>query len=238
MRPARSRLHRLVTITLAVICALVIMQADLARATVWRFGLTETYTFSDGTGATYAPTWGQAYTRVWSNADQFPGAYVYIDAWMVGFWFSSQKIANLNSLYQQQRYFTADMSHPNDYDTTVSVEGYSTTLPNAHYDWDDNPEPFGNGYADESEVTVTNPAPMQAYWSYDFLTVFRDMTRGNTAGYFEATAQRSFYDPLFGEYNTEFYFGLATPDYNSYGLMAGCRPPWLLLPTARHRHPR
>lgn len=160
---------------------------------------------------------------MWSDADQIPGAHVYIDAWQAGFWWSSTRISHIQALYAQQdrRYFTADTSHPSDYDTTISVEGYSTTLPNAHYDWDDDPEfpQGGNGYADESEVTVTNPSPLQAYWSYDFLTIFRDMTRGNTSGYLEVNAQRSYW--LGPEYDTDDYTvpALATPNYDSYGLI-------------------
>ncbi len=53
--------------------------------------------------------------------------------------------------------YTFDVSVvPNN--TTVSASGwYYTTLPYPHFDMDDDPEPNGNGYFDETEVTVMLP---------------------------------------------------------------------------------
>jgi len=148
-----------------------------------------------------------------------------LEAHMEDFWFSSARITYIRDMRNQGHYFTADIAHPNDYDTTVSVEGYWTDLPSVHYDWDDDPYPFGNGYADESEVTVTDPTQLIAGRNYDFVTIFRDMTRGNTSGNLEVNSQRSYWSWFFWEYNV--YDGqyelLATPDYNTHGLLTNIK---------------
>lgn len=217
-----SSIKKTIRLVLIVSILTIILLATPLLAIIERYGPTEWWTSSS---KPFSPNAGRAFNRIWSDADRYPNAPVYIEAHMEDFWFSSARITYIRNMRNQGHYFTADIAHPNDFDTTVSVEGYWTDLPSVHYDWDDDPFPFGNGYADESEVTVQDPNQLIAGRNYDFVTIFRDMTRGNTSGNLEVNSQRSYWSWFFQEYNVYDgqYEPLATPDYNTHGLLANIK---------------
>jgi len=101
-------------------------------------------------------------------------------------------------------YYTFDISVSDQYNTTVSALNttmYYSTLPSPHFDRDDDPEPWGNGYYDETEVTSLSPLSMLANTDYRFDSRFR-VYRNYPQIKFEFSTQMSFYDPGSGEYNT------------------------------------
>ncbi|MFQ5857963.1 MAG: hypothetical protein ACE5LU_20350 [Anaerolineae bacterium] len=69
------------------------------------------------------------------------------------------------------------------------------------YDTDDDPEPFGNGFNDEAEVTVLDPYALSPTTEYYFWNQWRDTSQGNASGHIMATSQMSEYEWITGEYN-------------------------------------
>jgi|GEM_PF-4039791 len=112
-------------------------------------------------------------------------------------------------------YYTFDISVSDQYNTTVSALNttmYYTTLPSPHFDRDDDPEPWGNGYFDETEVTCTSPLEMNANTDYRFDSRFRVYFTDPIT--FEFTSQMSYY--AFGEYDTYYYDTHKTRNYPWY----------------------
>lgn len=75
---------------------------------------------------------------------------------------------------------------------------YYTDLPGPVYDRDDDPEPFGNGSYDETEVTMTRPDLLTVDQAYQFFSYWE--VKATTGTTFEWTSQLS--EPTwYGEYN-------------------------------------
>ena len=147
----------------------------------------------------YSPQAGVASTS------PFRSGWVYVEGRMERFYWTSARLNAIISYYENNGYYwTADMR--NVYDNWLTAFGwYATNLPSPHYDIDDDPEPWGNGYFDEAEVTVEDPYALSAYTEYYFWNYWRDTSEGNASGRIMVTSQMSRWDWWMGEYNTVMY---------------------------------
>jgi len=154
----------------------------------------------------YSPDWGR--TVMFEYTDSAYNLYVSPQA---RFRFTWDAINTIHLLYSNNYYvplyYTFDISTlPGD--TTVSALStsmYYTTLPYPHFDRDDDPEPQGNGYYDETEVTCLQPLAMTENTDYRFdsrFKVYRLSHDKNNLTEFQFSSQMSFYDPGSGEYDT------------------------------------
>ena len=115
-------------------------------------------------------------------------------------------------------YYTFDISLPDDNNTSLSASGnYYCTLPNCHFDMDDDPEPpddlippFGNGYRDETEGTSLEPNRMLANVTYRFDAYF-SVFRTSPVVNLEFGSQMS--APIGGEYDTKYFDNHSTRSY-------------------------
>lgn len=125
---------------------------------------------------------------------------------------SLTRINNLRNYQAKDQYYTIDISVNNDYDTTVSAytSTHYTDLPGPIFDTDDDGGLLGNGYVDETEVTVTRPDRLQALQAYQFISYWGVFDTSGTT--FEWNSQLS--EPFLGEYNAvdyEFHFEKTFP---------------------------
>lgn len=120
--------------------------------------------------------------------------------------FDSNAITAIRNYYNNNNYYyTFDISLTDQYDTTKDAyENFYSTLPNPHFDIDDDPEPFGNGYNDETEVVSLSPTQMVAATDYRFESYFKVLSEANDPE-FAFTSQESEYSWVTGEYNTVYF---------------------------------
>jgi len=116
----------------------------------------------------YSPDWGR--TVMYEYNDSAYNLYVSPQA---RFRFTQDAINSIRNYYlnfSPTLCYTFDISVSDQYNTTVSALNttmYYSTLPSPHFDRDDDPEPWGNGYYDETEVTSLSPLSMLAnIWIY------------------------------------------------------------------------
>lgn len=113
---------------------------------------------------------------------------------------------NLLSHKNDQRYYTIDISLNNDNDNTMDAYRdtavFYTDLPGPHFDIDDDPAPFGNPYADETEVTMLRPDLLQVNQEYQFISYWEILAYTGTT--FEWNSQLS-ETGLFAEYSVAYY---------------------------------
>lgn len=146
--------------------------------------------------ASYAPDYGNTsmyeYTATDGSLQVSPKAR---------FRFTSDAITAIrNYRNNEDRFYTFDISLTDQNNTSMSAYTMTTYLPNPHYDFDDDPEPFGNGFFDETEVTSLSPEQIVANTDYRQEAWFKINNR-STVVYFEFGSQESARDFLSGEYN-------------------------------------
>jgi len=150
----------------------------------------------------YSPDWGR--TVMYEYNDSAYNLYVSPQA---RFRFTQDAINSIRNYYlnfSPTLCYTFDISVSDQYNTTVSALNttmYYSTLPSPHFDRDDDPEPWGNGYYDETEVTSLSPLSMLANTDYRFDSRFRVYFTDPIT--FEFTSQMSYY--VLGEYDTYYY---------------------------------
>ena len=115
--------------------------------------------------------------------------------------FGSSAVTAIHNYYNNDEfYYTMDISLTNqDDETKDAYSNFYSTLPSPHYDIDDDPEPFGNGYNDETEVVSLAPNSIQANTDYRFESYFNVYSESNDPT-FAFTSQES-EDTIYGEYN-------------------------------------
>jgi len=153
----------------------------------------------------FSPHWGRAILYEYTD-----GAYNLYISPQTRFNFTHATIAHIQYLFScGNEYYTFDTSVK---DESCSGEGcnttvtaldttmYYTTLPEPHFDRDNDPEESGgNGWYDETEVVCLNPGEMLADTDYRFESHFKVyFTTPNID--FEFASQESY--PFGDEYNT------------------------------------
>jgi hypothetical protein len=127
---------------------------------------------------------------------------------MARFHFNQSAINNIKDDGQwYDYYYTFDSSINNEYDTTLNADitQLRSTLPNPHFDVDDDPEnsfgqQVGNGYNDETEVTCLDKYNLLAETDYRFESYYKVVGYANN--YFEHSSTMSWYDSVSGEYQS------------------------------------
>jgi len=164
----------------------------------------------------YSPDWGR--TVMYEYTDSAYNLYVSPQA---RFNFTQDAIDAIRNDYFL--YYTFDISVVDEScqgegcNTTVSALNttmYYSTLPSPHFDRDDDPEPWGNGYYDETEVTCTSSLDMYANTDYRFDSRFRVYFTDPIT--FEFTSQMSHYNYYTHEYDTWYYDIHKTRNYPWY----------------------
>jgi hypothetical protein len=127
---------------------------------------------------------------------------------MSSFKFSSQSVQYYKDIAvgtQPHGWYTHDIS-TTESNTNLNTNLYNlySTLPGAYFDIDDDPEPNGNGYNDESEVTCTSPSSLVAETDYRFESYFT-VNSNSSPTTIDHTSQTSWYDPINSEYQTITY---------------------------------
>ncbi len=148
----------------------------------------------------YSPDWGR--TVMYEYNDSAYNLYVSPQARFRFIHDAIDSIRNYYLNFSPTLYYTFDISVSDQYNTTVSALNttmYYSTLPSPHFDRDDDPEPWGNGYYDETEVTSLSPLSMLANTDYRFDSRFRVYFTDPIT--FEFTSQMSYY--VLGEYDTD-----------------------------------
>lgn len=104
-------------------------------------------------------------------------------------------------------YYTFDIAVDNDYDTTLNAfYYYVTNFPGYHFDTDDDPEPYGNGYNDETEVVSLKCYEIKASQPYYFESYFEVKKKPPTSSPTRiAYSSQESYEHWSGEYDTMFY---------------------------------
>jgi len=168
---------------------------------------------------TYSPDWGR--TVMYEYTDSAYNLYV---SPQVRFRFTQDAINAIENYYSNHTpalYYTFDISVVDEgcqgegCNTTVSALNtsmYYSTLPSPHFDRDDDPEPYGNGWYDETEVVCLSPLSMTANTDYRFDSRFKVYFTDPIK--FQFTSQMSYY--VFGEYDTYYYDMHKTRDYPWY----------------------
>lgn len=127
---------------------------------------------------------------------------------MSSFKFSSQSVQYYKDIAVgslPHGWYTHDISTTAS-NTNLNANSYYlySTLPGAYFDIDDDPEPNGNGYNDETEVTCTSPSSLVAETFYRFESYFT-VNSNSSPTTIDHTSQTSTYDPFSGEYQTITY---------------------------------
>lgn len=144
--------------------------------------------------ATYSPDYGNtSFYRYESNGLKVSPK--------VRFQFDSNAVTAIHNYFQNDEfYYTMDISITNHNDVTKNAYNYFySTLPNPHFDLDDDPEPFGNGYNDETEVVSLSPNQISSGTDYRFESYYHVLSESNDP-YFAFTSQES-EETFYGEYN-------------------------------------
>lgn len=161
----------------------------------WNFG--SDYDGEDN--GTYSPYKGRVLERM-ITGDGVDRATFSFDAY---FTFNDNIVDRLEDHRNNGHHFTLDIANTDDYDETMDCVYIYSNLPNPKTDIEDDPFPFGNGYADEAEVVARDL--VSAGKEYQMFAHFEDYRDENpetsTVEVNTAISEKSFT----GEYNTVNY---------------------------------
>lgn len=174
----------------------------------WVFaGVWGPYSTWTSTAASYGPYYGKAvlyeYTDSSGNLKLSPKAYEIT--------FSTSAVNSIKNYYYNgvngtKLYYTFDIAVNNDNDTHLDGYNIVTNLPSPKPDLDDDPEPFGNGYRDETEVVSLSPYSIKAGIPYRVESYFLVKRKPSYSApvYIAFGSQESYYH-WSGEYDTYYY---------------------------------
>lgn len=176
-----------------VLCtsALAATSTDLATER-WNFGSS----YNGEQHGTYSPYKGEVVERMVSG-DGVDRATFSFDAY---FTFNQNIVDQLKNHRENGYHFTMDIANSNDNDKTMDCVYIYSTLPNYKSDIEDDPFPFGNGYADEAEVVARDL--VSANKEYEMFAHFEDYRDKNPATSIVEVNTAISEKSITGEYNT------------------------------------
>lgn len=160
-------------------------------------------------GSTYSPYKG--YGQIYEYTDS--SGQLKISTKARNIFFSTSAVNSIKNYYTngyqgtKPLYYTFDISVDNDYDTTLSAFNYwVSNFPGAYFDIDDDPEPWGNGYNDETEVVSLQCYNINATTAYYFESYFKVVRKpSRTSPTVIAFSSQESYPHWSGEYDTKLY---------------------------------
>lgn len=150
-----------------------------------------------GAQGSYSPDWG--YARMYEFYDE---GVCKVSSW-ANFNYNQTTINAILYDYNQWYGFcpTIDISAPES-DTNLTAYWAYCTLPDSVTEWEDDPEPWGNGYYDETEATCCAPWDIKVaeYENYYYQGNFRVVHRNGTRT--EWTSQMSYWEEINHQWDT------------------------------------
>lgn len=188
------------------LAALILVLISVYPALAGTWGPIKTWNIpNDSTWGSYSPYKGEgqlySYTGTDGKKRMSPKAR--------NMYFTQSAIDSIRKyLKDKGYYYTFDISVSDQYNTTLSAyNSWWSNFPMPRYDNDDDPEPFGNGYCDETEVTCQDPSALSTSIAYRFESYFYDYPKSGTYAYLKYSSQMSYWFLI--EYETALY----TPAY-------------------------